>query len=170
MTEPLRPLPPERTVGQLVAETIRFYQESFWQVLPLGLALAAIEQVTPGTRRRRRRSMLAAGAPLMTAAYVRACDARRRRARGAGRRSRSGTLIFLPVPLLMRVYLLPAARVARVRRARRPGRDRSSGSASAARSSAAGELGTADYVHSLGGIATLAIVFGLTQGRRSCCC
>jgi hypothetical protein len=25
-------------VGQLVAESIRFYQEHFWKVLPLGLA------------------------------------------------------------------------------------------------------------------------------------
>ena len=47
MAEP-RPaaLPPaERTVGQLVAESIRFYGEHFWRVLPLGLA--------PARRRRR---------------------------------------------------------------------------------------------------------------------
>src|SRR3954453_7231950 len=36
------PLPPEkRTVGQLVAETIRFYGTRFWRALALGLAPAA---------------------------------------------------------------------------------------------------------------------------------
>src|SRR5437764_9162645 len=42
----LRPvaLPPaERTIGQLVAEPIRFYGEHLWQVLPLGLSLAAVD-------------------------------------------------------------------------------------------------------------------------------
>jgi hypothetical protein len=36
------PLPPEtRTVGQLVAETIRFYGGHFWRSLALGIAPAA---------------------------------------------------------------------------------------------------------------------------------
>src|SRR6185437_4316839 len=41
------PLPPEeRSVGQLVAETIRFYRHHFFQVLPLGLSVAALTQLT----------------------------------------------------------------------------------------------------------------------------
>src|SRR5262249_45335292 len=41
------PLPPERrSIGQLVAETIRFYQHHFWQTLPLGLSVAALTQLT----------------------------------------------------------------------------------------------------------------------------
>ena len=37
------PLPPEeRSVGQLVAETIRFYQHHFFQTLALGLSVAAL--------------------------------------------------------------------------------------------------------------------------------
>ena len=41
------PLPPEtRTVGQLVAETIRAYGNSFWRVLPLGLPLAIADQLS----------------------------------------------------------------------------------------------------------------------------
>ena len=36
-------LPPEeRTVGQVVAETIRFYGAHFWRALPLGLPPATI--------------------------------------------------------------------------------------------------------------------------------
>ena len=43
------PLPPgERTVGQLVAESIKLYGERFWRVLPLGLALALVDQVSFG--------------------------------------------------------------------------------------------------------------------------
>ena len=41
------PLPPEtRTVGQLVAETIAFYRHHFFQVIPLGLSVAALTQLT----------------------------------------------------------------------------------------------------------------------------
>jgi hypothetical protein len=41
------PLPPDkRTVGQLVAETIRAYGANFWRVLPLGLALAVVDQLS----------------------------------------------------------------------------------------------------------------------------
>src|SRR5439155_5481440 len=43
------PLPPEtRTVGQLVAETIRLYGERFWVSLPLGLPVAVIDQIVIG--------------------------------------------------------------------------------------------------------------------------
>ena len=58
------PLPPEtRTVGQLIAETIRFYQGNFWAVLPLGLSLAAVEQVTAGQPTGVQTLVLAAAAP-----------------------------------------------------------------------------------------------------------
>jgi hypothetical protein len=38
-----QPLPPEtRTIGQLVAETIRFYRDHFWRALALGVAPALL--------------------------------------------------------------------------------------------------------------------------------
>ena len=41
------PLPPaERTVGQLVAETIRAYGDNFWRALPLGIPLALVDQLS----------------------------------------------------------------------------------------------------------------------------
>jgi hypothetical protein len=45
--EPLPPpLPPEtRTVGQVVAESVRFYRQNFWRTLPLGVSVAAITQL-----------------------------------------------------------------------------------------------------------------------------
>jgi hypothetical protein len=156
------PLPPEtRTVGQLIAETIRFYGENFWAVLPLGLALAAIEQVNAGLSTYAQAVVLAAGSPLMAAAFVRAaglvCGASWSLTGFA-----VGTLIFVPVPVLLLFYLLPAAAwlaliglavpaavVERLpfRRALERGR----------------RLGSVDFVHAFGGIAALAVVFGLTR-------
>jgi hypothetical protein len=156
------PLPPEtRTVGQLVAETIRFYQANFWAVLPLGLALAAINQANAGLSVGAQVLIVAATSPLMTAAFVRA-SALVLRAPWSWTALAVGSLVYLPVPLLLRLYLLPApawlafiglavpaAVVERLgfRAALERGR----------------RLGTVDYVHALGGVATLAIVFGLTR-------
>ena len=40
------PLPPEtRTVGQVIAEAIRFYRQNFWQTLPLGISVALLTQI-----------------------------------------------------------------------------------------------------------------------------
>jgi hypothetical protein len=156
------PLPPEtRTVGQLVAETIRFYQAHFWQVVPLGLALAVIEQVNAGFSTTAQALVLAAGAPLMAASYVRASQLVSR-SPWSWTALAVGTLIFLPVPVLMLVYLLPAAgwlafiglavpaaTIERLRFRAALVRGR--------------RLGTADFVHSLGGVATLAILFCLTK-------
>jgi hypothetical protein len=41
------PLPPgERTVGQVIAETIRAYGDRFWRVLPLGIPVAVVDQLS----------------------------------------------------------------------------------------------------------------------------
>ena len=63
MTRP-QPLPPaERTVGQLVAETVRLYGDNFWRVLPLGLVLAAVNQLTLDLRIAFQALVLAAATP-----------------------------------------------------------------------------------------------------------
>ncbi len=156
------PLPPEtRTVGQLVAESIRFYQHHFWQVVPLGLSLAAIEQVTAGLDTRVQTLVLAAGAPLLTASYLRAVQivagvAWSWTAFGIG------VLIFLPAPFLMLVYALPAvAWLAFVGLAVPAAAIEGLGARDAL--GRGRRLGTADYVHALGGLATLTIVFALTK-------
>jgi hypothetical protein len=157
------PLPPERrTVGQLVAESVRFYQGRFWAVLPLGLALAAIEQVNAGLHPRVQALVLAAGSPLMAAAYVRASAL----VGGAGWSWLAlavGTLVFLPVPLLMLFFLLPAAAWLALIGLAVPAavRERLGFRDALARGR---RLGLADYVHALGSVATLAVVFGLTKG------
>jgi hypothetical protein len=43
------PLPPEtRTVGQLIAETLKLYGAKFWPSLALGVSLTVINQITAG--------------------------------------------------------------------------------------------------------------------------
>ncbi len=44
-------MPETRTVGQLVADTIRLYGERFWRVLPLGLSVAVVDQLFQGLSR-----------------------------------------------------------------------------------------------------------------------
>lgn len=113
MAEP-RPaaLPPaERTIGQLVAESIHFYGERFWPCLALGVAPAAIAVVFASVPR----VWVLILAPtlsgaLISAAYVRACvlvlDARatRRRLLDAWL---LGWLVFAPVPFLVIAFVVP---------------------------------------------------------------
>jgi hypothetical protein len=161
------PLPPaERTVGQLVAESVRLYGRRFWAILPAGLAPAVLDQVLTGhSRATWLVAMLTAGSLLMTAAYMRAClvvlDARVDRRRLA-LAFLVGVAAFLPFPVLLLGFVLPglawlafvglAVPVALVegtgfresfRRARR--------------------LARADFVHALGSLSTLVIVYFLSR-------
>ena len=110
----LRPvaLPPaERTVGQLVAESIRFYGDHFWRALWLGLAPATLAVVGANVSRRTALflSPTLFGA-LLSATYVYASVL------VLGKRPpRSrllvawlvGWLVFVPVPFLLLAFLLP---------------------------------------------------------------
>jgi hypothetical protein len=157
------PLPPaERTVGQLVAETIRAYGNAFWRCLPLGLPLALIGQLGLGADAQV--IGLWVFDPLFTAAMLAASLLVLRPPRDRGRLVRAalvGMVVWLPVPLLLRLYILPAlawlafyglavpvvlveglgARAA-LNRARR--------------------IAAADYVHALGSLCALVIVVGLS--------
>ena len=151
------PLPPgERTVGQLVGETIRAYGDRFWPSLLLGIPLAAATQVSLGLSADAQTLVLLAFTPLIAAAYVRACQLVHG-ARPTVPAYACAVLVFLPVPLLVRVFVLPAvgwlalfglavpaAMVERLgfRNALARGR----------------RLGTADFVHALGSLAALVIV------------
>jgi hypothetical protein len=166
--EPLPPpLPPEtRTVGQLVAESVRLYGRRFWRSLATGLGPALlVVGAAPLDRVERLLFAVTAGALLVTASFVGACAllAEGRPRRAVATAYGCGVLVFLPVPLLATVFVLPAlawlALVGLVVPAalveeRRP-RD------AFAR---ALELGRADYVHALGSLATLTIVVFLCQG------
>jgi hypothetical protein len=161
------PLPPEtRTVGQLVAETIRLYQRRFWPSLTLGLGPAALgvslALLPPWGDLA---FVLTGGAVLMTGSYVGATSiaADVRPSRGPlAVAFGAGVLVFVPVPFLASVFFLPAAAWLAVvglvvpvalleRLAFRPAFRR------------AFQLARADYVHALGSLATLAITAFLTS-------
>lgn len=156
------PLPPhERTVGQLIAETIRLYGHRFWPALPLGLPLVLVDQVVVHRPVAAQAVVFWIASPLIAAAFVYACVLVH-----GGRPTATvfavALLIYLPFPALRAVYLLPAVawfafiglavpaalieqldwRSALVRGRR---------------------LGTADYVHALGSLAALVIVVGVAE-------
>jgi len=155
-------LPPgERTIGQLIAESIRAYGAHFLKLLPLGLPFAASTQVTLGHSFPVQTAGLLALSPLITLAYVLAC-----RIVLGGRITWSGYVlglaIFLPVPVLVYAFVapalvwlalfglsVPAAMVEGlgVRAALARGR----------------RLGTADYWHAFGSICGLVLVVFVSE-------
>jgi hypothetical protein len=160
-------LPPaERTVGQLVAESIRFYGERFKMGLLLGIAPAALVVVFANVSRRT--SLLLAptlSAALLSATYVGACmlvlGARPPRPRLVVAWL-VGWVVFAPVPFLVIAFVLPGvawvAAVGLVVPAlvveEIPPR------AALAR---AWRLARADYLHAFGSLLTLGLVVFLTQ-------
>jgi len=156
------PLPPEtRTVGQLVAEAIKLYGDRFWRALPLGLALALIDQVSFGLTTLGQALVLLLGAPLMTVAYVLASSLVLGEPPTATA-AMVGLLVLLPVPALELVYALPAVAWLALFGLSVPAaiKERLGFRAALERGR---RLGLADYVHALGSLATLTIVFGLTR-------
>jgi hypothetical protein len=156
------PLPPEtRTVGQLIAETIRFYQHRFWRALPLGVPIVALNQVSGIDSR----LAVVAAAPFLTLAYI-AATALMTGVR-ATRTSlptalAAGVIVLIPAAALtgwfdllavgwlaFAGFVVPVAVAERTRfretfvRARR--------------------LSGVDFVHALGGLAALAICYGVVR-------
>jgi hypothetical protein len=161
-----RPLPPgERTVGQLVAETIRAYGGSFWRVLPLGLPLAVADQLSIGQSASLQMLVFWLTLPLFVGGYLWACRVVLG-ARPTLVAAAVAALVWLPFPALRAVYVLPglawlallglavpAAMVERLRFREALVRGR--------------ELGTADYVHALGSLAALVVVVGVSSNTLS---
>jgi hypothetical protein len=160
------PLPPERrTVGQLIAESIRAYGNDFWRVLPLGVPLALVDQASIRQSTGVQMLVFWAATPLFVAAYVRACSL----LLGAPPTNVAlavGVLVWLPFPALRAAFILPglawlafiglavpAAMQERLRFRDALVRGR--------------ELGTADYVHALGSLAALVIVVGVADSALS---
>jgi hypothetical protein len=160
------PLPPERrTVGQLIAESIRAYGHDFWRVLPLGVPLALADQASIRQSTGVQMLVFWAATPLFVAAYARACSLLLG-ARPTNVALAVGVLVWLPFPALRAVFILPglawlafvglavpAAMQERLRFRDALVRGR--------------ELGTADYVHALGSLAALVIVVGVADSALS---
>ena len=152
-------------MGQLVAETVRFYGSRFWPSLALGIPPAIlVVAVAPLDRIERLLLVVTVGALLVTASYVAAY------ALVAGRRPGSlplayttGVLVFAPVPVLATAFIIPAlAWLALFGFAVPAVLLEERGFRAAFRRGI--ELARADYVHALGSLATLVIVVFLCQG------
>jgi len=160
-------LPPaERTVGQLVAESIRFYGHNFRRCLGVGLAPAALAVVTAHVSRTLGIVLApTVYGPLLSGSFVYASmivlEVRPARPRLAAAWL-AGWLVFAPVPFLVVAFILPALAwlaafglVVPVLVAEElPPR---------AAFGRAWRLARSDFVHALGTLATLAIVVFLTQ-------
>jgi hypothetical protein len=160
-------LPPEdRTVGQLVAETVRFYGDRFVRVLGIGVPSAALALLTAHVTRETWFVL----APtvygmLLSASYVAACALVLDRHSGGARLVRAwlvGCLVFAPVPFLVIAFVLPALAWLAAVGLVVPvllGEDLPVLESF----SRAWRLARADFVHALGSLATLAIVVFLSQ-------
>jgi hypothetical protein len=161
------PLPPEtRTVGQLVAESIRLYGRRFWLALPLGSSVAVLEQALLEFGNEVRFVLLATvGGVLLSASYAGAsalvADTRLTR-RSALVAIAAGAAAFVPFPFLVLGFILPGLAwlafiglVVPVAVIERTGFRAAFGRAT--------ELARADYVHALGSLATLVILYVLTR-------
>jgi hypothetical protein len=154
--------PAERTIGQLIAETIRTYGDTFPRALPLGLPLAVVAQLSAGRPINTQVALLSIAAPLFAGAYVAAVTIVTG-ARPTVLAVVLGTLVWFPAPVLLRAFVLPSLAwlalfglvvpVAMI--------ERTGFRASLAR---ARRLALADFVHALGSLATLVILFFLTAG------
>ena len=165
----LRPvaLPPaERTIGQLVAESIQFYGAHFWDCLVLGVPAAAVAVVF--TQVSRRTGLLLAptlSAALISATFVRASvlvlEASPPR-RSLVTAWLIGWLVFAPVPFLVIAFIVPGllwlaalGLVVPVLVAEEvPPR---------VALSRAWRLARADFKHALGSLLTLAVIVLLSQ-------
>ena len=171
MTRPAKaplppPLPPEtRTVGQLVAESVKLYGDHLWTSLALGASVTVINQVAAGRSSAVQTLVLAAAAPLMAASYTGASaivGGVRPSAATAARAIAVGAVVFVPAAFLARLYVLPAVSwlalvglvVPVLVLEHRGVRD-------ALRRAV--ELARADYVHALASLATLVILFALVK-------
>jgi hypothetical protein len=103
--------PADRTVGQLVADSIRLYQHNFWRSLLLGLPVAVLDQLAVGSNRSMQTSLLVLATPFFTLSYIGACRLAvgQRVSRPAMLNALGvGVLVFLPVGLLVWLFVLPA--------------------------------------------------------------
>jgi len=160
--EPLpAPLPPaERTVGQLVAESVRLYGHRFWPSLALGVPVAFADALSIDRSVRENVALFLAFSPLFTAAYVGASGLvlGRPDRRAALVAFAVGTLVFAVAALVLPWFaLIAVAWLAFVGLAVPAAVAERLGVLGSLRRATA--LARADYVHALGGLATLAIVF-----------
>ena len=157
--------PADRTVGQLVADTIRFYGNRFFPCLALGLVVAIFGQVGIGGSQSVQGTLLVLASPLFTLGYIGACVlvlGQRPTLRAFLIAFAIGTLVFLPVGILVWFFVLPAVAWLAFAGLTVPAvLDGEVGARAALRRG--GRLSGVDYAHALGTLATLVIVYFLSR-------
>jgi hypothetical protein len=161
------PLPPERrTVGQLVGEAIRAYGARFWQGLTLGIPVVLANGIVwRQSADDRGLALIPLTALLISVSYVLAVG----RVNGVSVLSRRGAaayvlavVIFLPVPLLVAIFVLPGLIWLSLFGLAVPAvLVEGLGVRSALGRGLA--LARVDFIHVLGGLATLALVVIISQ-------
>lgn len=160
-------LPPaERTIGQLVAESIQFYGAHFWACLVLGVAPAAVAVVFANVPRTYALVLApTVSGALISASFVRASTLVLEAAPSRRRLIEAwllGWLVFAPVPFLVLAFVVPGLLwlaglgLAVPVLVREPISVRSA-------LPRAWQLARADFVHAIGSLFTLAIVVVLSQ-------
>ena len=161
------PLPPEtRTVGQLVGEAIRLYGANFWRALALGVPVVVVNGLAwTGGLGSGRLALVPVSAVLLSISYVAASAL----VTGTPLRSESAAvayaiavLVFLPFPLLVSVFVLPGLAWLALLGLAVPATlaerlDLRAGLVRGYR------LARVDYVHVVGGLATLALIVIISQ-------
>jgi hypothetical protein len=159
-------LPPEtRPVGQLVAETLRLYGRLFVRALPLGLSLAVADQVVRDVEFGRQVLALVAFSPLFSLSYAAAVVMVSGESPPLARWALAvglGTIAFVPAAFLFPWFALLAFAWLAVVGLVVPVVMIERGGPFAAFARAV-RLARADYIHALGSLATLAILFFLTR-------
>jgi hypothetical protein len=156
-------LPPaQRTVGQLVAESIRFYGDHFGPVLLLGLPFLVIDVISLNSSVTTQTIVAWVLGPAICAAYVRACMLLEK-AFWSWRAYVVALIVYLPFPVLTRIYVLPGlAWFGLIGLAVPAAMYEGLGIRAALRRGLA--LGRVDLVHAIGGLATVGIVYGVSRG------
>ena len=161
------PLPPlTRTIGQLVAETLKIYGDHWRAGLLIGLPPALLSATVTGFSREETLMIVPfAGAAAATASFVIASavvSGVSLHAPGTVAAVIVGVLIYFPFPLLTALFILPGlAWFAFIGLAVPAAIAEGLGVRDALRRGIA--LGRADYVHALGGLATLVMLVFVTQ-------
>ena len=159
-TRPAALPPAERTVGQVVAESIRFYGDHFWKVLALGLPFVLLDLLSWQEAWWKQVVVGWVVGPLICFAYIRAAML----VNGSfwsWRAYVAALVIYLPYPVLG-VYILPAVVYFALVGLGIPDALRADeGPRYAVRRGI--ELGRADVVHAIGGLATIVLVVGVSR-------
>jgi hypothetical protein len=159
------PIPPEsRTAGQVVAESLRLYGAQFWRALPLGLSVAVLNQFRD-LDARWYLPIAAVGSVALAASYVGATaiiTSVQLDRRTVSTALAAGVVAFLPLALLLGTFnLLGVAWVAFVGLAVPVALIERTGLRDALRRGM--RLARVDYLHALGSLAALALVYFLTS-------